>query len=596
MSKLCIIFLFLILAGDLVSAQEKFNIVFLTDVKYAQDSTWVQKIKNDWGATAANFRIYMSSVDKLTHCSWDAPNYNVDKSLKILAGLGLNIYIRASMCYLNSNWVDKVFNDSDFDIRSNGERFLNHNDPLHRPILNLESDRSKSTMLNFLEELVHHLDTLPENVRSKIKLIVPTISPDDETEYPVKTWDANKHKIIWGSLTGFSKPEISAFMNYLKSKYNNIEALNAVWGSNFKSIDTTQIKIKDYNWDYIKTDTLSSNYYKYVSGRKDFLDFRRQELTGFINNCSKIVRKGGFKFGIQLSCIYDTGLEFNGFYDPTPLLQNVDYFITDDVVEYYPNLDFSADYSRSLCKYWEWFRKDSSKISFATETDWPGYNGHTPKNLTTYWSKQLYSFYSRGASALFISGWGSEWDGVANEVIKGTLKNYENWADTLKKHHESVIKNIVNQNAVHLGCEQGLYLRRETPFDYIHNIGKVVYTLDGKNVFEFPLYEFSKPLEPYINQHNEYYRGHGDFVTNYMIEKSPEYLFHYKNLELTATSVFISDSAYSNILKNNAYSKYQITDNTWYTENGLNKFAFIPGARNEYGIIRSHNILLKFCH
>src|SRR5690606_23330855 len=271
-----------------------------------------------------------------------------------------------------------------------------------------------------------------------IKLIVPTLSADDATEYPFASFNDGTH--IDAILSRFSPVEIQKFMTFLKNKYKNVNNLNKIWknisgaNSNFNSIDSSSITIRSYGWETIKPlPPAPFTFYNYPEGRRDFLEFRINELKKFIDTCAYEVHNYGFNFGVQFGSIYDNIIELRGVHEPTSLLENVDYIITDEVIEYAPNFNFAADYSRTLCRFWE--SENGKKIRFGTESNWPGYNSHTPQNLIKYWSEQVRTFFQKGASCLFISHWGTE-DGPNNiqqSVIGGTLTNYKSWRDSLNK-------------------------------------------------------------------------------------------------------------------------------------------------------------------
>jgi hypothetical protein len=245
---------------------------------------------------------------------------------------------------------------------------------------------------------------------------------------------------------------------------------------------------------------------------------------------------------------------FRGFYDPTSLLENANHLVTDDILEYYPNFSFSADYSRSLCRYWNWFHTENNYINFSTEVNWPGYNNYPPKTLVKYWSMQLHTFYEKGASSLFLAHWGTigSRDKIPEKIKSGFLKtSYKAWQDTLSSYKNKPIKIITNNIAFHLACEQGLSFRIETEFNdsqlhpYTQNTEIVVGKVNGKDVYEFPLKRFSSL--PRINGDKNFYNGNGDFATNYMLKNSPGYLKeNYKQFFLTGTSVFIDKSIHIN--------------------------------------------------
>jgi hypothetical protein len=535
-----------------INSSEKFEIIYQADGKYASNPIWLKKMRNDWKATGINLRIFRFAVEKYDNSlNWNNHPYEVDDAITKIADAGLNIYLRIHFATLSDYSVNHVYTDNDFHIRSNGNRFLNQYD-VTKPLLNITSKKSRGDMLSFMNKVVKHLKIFPSDVRKKIKLIVPTISPDDETELPFNTYDQSTKSIINNVLTGFSNPEIAAFMKFLKKKYGSIKSLNKNWGSGakFSKFDSSQIQIRKYNWDGIKIDPKSPDYYIFENGRKDFLDFRRDELKKFIDDCSAIVKKAGFNFGIQFGSIYDGLIEFRGFYDPTPLIENVDQFITGEILEYYPNFSFSADYSRSLCKYWTWNNRSKKLKTFCTETNWPGYADHSPGDLIKYWSLQLSTFYEKGASCLFVSHWGTIGgpNNISEKVINNSFVNeYKAWQDTLTKYRNAPVRKITNNDALYLACEQGLITKNEVDRNksdehaFVHNDGFIVGVIGGKNILEFPLNRFSKIKEQ--KEKNSYYNNSGDFVTSYMIQKSPDYLKkNYKNYHLTGTSKFGPES------------------------------------------------------
>ena len=548
--QLIIIFIVLLSYPEFLQSQtikdstKKFEIVYLAAGKYASNPVWLKKIRDDWKATAINLRIYRFAVEGAdSNLNWNNYPYEVDSAMTEIAHAKMNIYLRVNFAILTNQQI-KSYRDDDFHIRSNREKFLN----VYRrePLLNVTSRKSRGDMLNFLSKVVMHLNTLSSRVRSRIKLIVPTLSQDDETEFPFATYDKETNRDIFDVLTGFSRPEMAAFMRFLSNRYITIDSLNESWGegANFSSFDTNQIRIRDYNWDGVKTDPNSKDYYRFVNGRKDFLDFRIEELKKFLDDCSVIVRKAGYKFGVQFGSIYDNLTEFRGFYDPTSLIQNVDMVITDDILEYYPNYDFSADYSRSLCKYWVWKDKASNSINFSTETNWPGYGGFTPPELIKYWSLQLRTFYEKGASCLFLSHWGTvdSPEKIPQKVISGSLlPDYKPWQDTLAEFRDAHVRIVNNTFAFNLSCEQGI--NNETLLlipVFAHNKGLTIGNLSGRGIIEFPLNNFSRIK---ANNGSKAYNDNGDFVTDFMIQNSPDYIKeNYKSFYLTRTSRFMTDS------------------------------------------------------
>jgi len=530
-------------------SSNKFEIIYQADVKYANDHLWITKIKDDWSATGINLRIYKSLVaNNNGKIDWNSNAYQVDNALRKIAESGLDIYLRINLTLLENDTIEKKYNANDFHIRSNGQRFIN---PYSlKPLLNITSLKARGDMLRFIHDLVSHLNTLPKKVRSKIKLIVPTLTPDDETELPFNSYNFQTKKTDHNLLTGFSEPEILGFMKFLSKRYITIRNLNERWGegADFNDFSDKQILVRTYKWDGIKSDSTSSDYYKYENGRKDFLDFRREELKKFIDDCSKIVRNDGFKIGVQFGSIYDGLVEFRGFYDPTPLIENVNQMITDDILEYYPNFNFSADYSRSLCKYWNWKKNKIKPIIFSTESNWPGYAGYSPKELIKYWSAQLRIFYEKGARSLFLSHWGTVGSPnlVPEKVMYDSLfPDYRAWQDTLKKFRGAYINTISNDYAFHLAPEQGLNYINETENSglksFTHNNGKNVGYIERSSFFEFPLFTFLKIKT--AQSSSILYNNNGDIVTSYMINDSPNYTNKkYKYFYKTGSSRFMDRS------------------------------------------------------
>ena len=373
----CFICIFWTFTGSFI-AQDTFEVVFLANVEYATDAVWLENIKNDWGATGILLRIDRSIIDRRflnppppgDEYLWDHPSFNYDLAFEMIESYDLDIYVKVTTMYFNLDLVDTHYFDDDFHIRYNGERFYNRyfDPPNEKPMLNLTSPKATGDLLTFFDEVVDHLNNdLTSNIRDRIKLLVPGLSPDNETEFPFNTLG-----VVEGELTGYSVPEIEEFMVFLNNRYGSVENLNETWGdgASFGGINSNDIVIQGYKWEIIRDDP--NDYYLYEPGRRDFLDFRTKELKDFIDGCATRAHNGNFNLGVQFGSLYDWIIEFRGFYDPTSLIENVDYVITDEILEYEPNFTFAADYSRSLCSFWERQGPAKKKIKFATETNWPG--------------------------------------------------------------------------------------------------------------------------------------------------------------------------------------------------------------------------------
>jgi len=572
--KLILVFLCFFLSEILFAQNSGFQIIYLADTKYAADSVWVNKIKSDWSATGINLRLRWAEIENDTHTlDWT----NVDAALKILERKKLDIYIRVSFIFTRPGWFapPAYYTDDDFHRRWNGEYYLNpyilefNQTGEHSRLLTFLSPNSRSRMKEFHRQVLAHLNQQPLAVRRRIKLIVPALSQDDESEYPSHAWIAAKDS---AEMSGYAPPEQGAFVKFLQTKYNNDHSqLNRGWGdgANFSAISAAQIKIADYNWHRQQPITVS---YVYPRGRKDWVDFKTGALKEFLDELAGLTKTAKFKFGLQFGSFYGNDIVYRGFYDPTALLEKTDFLITDDVVEYEPNFKFSADYSRSLCKFWDWrnSRPAGDKIKFATETNWPEYNGHSPLVLTEYWNRQMRSFYERGASALFVSHWGTtDGDEIANVLARikdGRLRQqYPRWAAILRSYKNAPIQNISQAAATHLSCEQGLYFRADSGLsgsnDFFYNNGFVV----GKNPtrYEFPLYRFFKSRIA-DRRRAAPYEQKRDIITNYMLVNSPTYVTaNYREFHLTATSYIMPASTYQ-ILQRRDLKNVTATNDTLF--------------------------------
>lgn len=572
--RLLLLFFFLLLSGTVSSQTRGFEIIYLADTKYAADSVWVNRIKTDWSATGVNLRLKWAEIENDAHAlDWKS----VDATLKTLAQKKLDIYIRVSFIFARPNWFTQTgyYTDDDFHRRWDGGYYLNpyllefNQSGAYSRLLAFLSPNSRTRMKEFYRQVLTRLNQQPLAVKRRIKLVVPALSQDDESEYPSHTWIAAKDS---AEMSGYAKPEQEAFVKFLQTKYNNDHnALNRAWGdgANFDAINTARIKIADYNWHRQQPLGIA---YVYPRGRKDWMDFKTGALKEFLDELAGLTQTAKFKFGLQFGSFYGNDILYRGFYDPTALLEKIDFLITDDVPEYEPNFKFSADYSRSLCKYWDWknSRLPGDKIQFATEANWPEYNGHSPLILTEYWNRQLRAFYERGGAAMFVSHWGTsdiaEIAGVVARVKDGKLRQqYPRWAAILKSMKGAPLQNIAPLNATHLSCEQALYFRSDSGFtgstDYFYNNGFLV----GKNPtrYEFPLFRFFKSRIA-DRRGSAAYEQKRDVITNYMLVNSPAYVTtHYREFHLTATSYIMPATTYQ-ILQRRELKNVTATNDTLF--------------------------------
>jgi hypothetical protein len=551
-------------------AQNNFKIVFLADSQYVNNPAWLHQIKT-WGATGITLRIYCHILENKDH-TFNAPEWNkVVACLTQIKNSGLDIYIRVNMFGCPPGyWTDYSIDDLQQSIDGVMYSPYYNVDPYVQgqdwPTLNLASAHALTDRFTFFRLVLTHVHGLSEDIKSKIKLIVPTISQDDETELMqnMKRSDGNG---TWGWLSGYSENDQHAFIQYLKNKYkNDVANLNTVWGSTFSTIDRNTITIKNYDWQNIH------DVYRYFpNGRKDFIDFLTSQLKSFIDTCASIVHANNFKIGVQFGSVYDGSIEFKAFYDVTPLLENADMVFCDDIVEYRPNFNFAADYLRSVCNYWNWKRvQEGSSIGhldFGTETNWPGYHYIQPDSLVNNWIVHLQSYYNRGATTLSLSHWGTAdvvvpWYSdtskpspdlnfyIGQLIINNELTHngpymrdtiYNKWTRTLNAFKTYSVRIIpLSTVAVHLSPVMTLYSITTGPryTQHRHNLpDSVSYfpTSDGKNsgyskVWAFPLYEFAKQQQP--NSNNTFYNENCDIMTDYMLERSPDYFKEKYNNQL----------------------------------------------------------------
>ncbi len=573
-NRVLLFFFFSLWSASAFSQTRGFEIIYLADTKYAADSVWVNKIKSDWSATGINLRLKWAEIENDAHgLDWK----NVDAALKMLERKKLDIYIRVSFIFTRPNWFAQpgYYTNDDFHRRWDGEYYLNpyilefNTRGEHSRLLTFLSSNGRARMKEFYRQVLAHLNQQPLAIKRRLKLIVPALSQDDESEYPSHAWIAAKDS---AEMSGYGRPEQEAFVKFLQAKYNNdSNQLNRAWvdGANFGDISAAQIKIADYKWHRQQPLGVS---YVYPRGRKDWMDFKTGALKEFLDELAGLTKTVKFKFGLQFGSFYGNDIVYRGFYDPTVLLEKADFVITDDVVEYEPNFKFSADYSRSLGRFWDWknSRPAGDKIKFATEANWPEYNGHSPLILTEYWNRQLRAFYERGGAALFVSHWGtSDIAEAANVVARlkdGKLRQqYPRWAAILKTMKGAPLQNLAPLNATHLSCEQALYFRGDSGLsgstDYFYNNGFPV----GKNPtrYEFPLFRFFKSRIA-DRRGTAAYEQKRDVITNYMLVNSPAYVTaNYRQFHLTATSYIMPASTYQ-ILQRRELKNVTATNDTLF--------------------------------
>jgi hypothetical protein len=232
----------------------------------------------------------------------------------------------------------------------------------------------------------------------------------------------------------------------------------------FPVLDRATVRIDEYDWERLR-----DHYEYFPAGRRDFLEFRAAELKRFLDTCATMVHTAGLRFGVQFAALHDAGIEFRGVWDMAPLVEHADLVISDDVPEHGSSFWFSADYLRTVCRFWSAQRArrgaQARALRFGTETNWPGYNNILPEELVEGWRKQLRDWYDRGGSVLYLSHWGTvdeviSWQGrgpargarrVADVLLKGGLDgstspaggaSYDRWRSALRGFARSRPKEV----------------------------------------------------------------------------------------------------------------------------------------------------------
>jgi hypothetical protein len=330
---------------------------------------------------------------------------------------------------------------------------------------------------------------------------------------------------------------------------NTLENINSWW----------DIIPADYNWH-----SFENSHYIYPNGRVDWMNFRTEQLSSFINSLVEIASLNGFQTGVQFGSIYDGLIEKRGWFDPAKLLQKVNSVHVADIFHYSENFNFAADYLRSLCKFWTVTgERNFEPIRFSTETNWPDFDKKNPDFLSRKWKEQLISYYNKGGSEHYLVGWD-----ISTVALDSCKFSYSIWRNTLISYSNRTIINISNQFAVHLGTEQVLYN---------HNLQS---SENGK----FELYNSITAQGSYSSIKGNY-DSEKDIVTNYMIEKNPSYLNNYSAIYFTKSSIYITEAAYLELIKGSVTASY--INATLLSNNGNDEYAFIQGLKNEYNETRS---------
>lgn len=557
------------LCSSFVQAQNNFEIVFSATPKAPHDTIsctvtdeYLDSVKS-WGGTGIslfiNWWAFQVDVNSPT-----IDYSHLDATIFQILAKDLDVYFRVAF---GQRPISAITNSSEADwlIDTDGNPFkydFNGNDSLedHEVLLNFASAESKKMMLDFYDNFLGHLDSFDLPTKARFKYITPSVSHDYEMEYPYE------------EMCGFSSTELSLFREYLLRKYQNLATVNAKWGTNFINID--DIDPKSYYWN----DTTNAND-TYPRGRIDWLNFRTSVLKNFIDTCAYITKeRWRFHMILQLGSTYDNQIENRGWVDPTSLMEKPDLLMVGEIASYKHNFWFSADYSRSICKFW-----GDSSHKFGTETNWPDFDGRPSEELCEIWGRQLDKFFCKGAVLLNVVGWDRNYgypDSTSKTILdSGTVAEYGNWRRTLKNTSEKPVQSVSYAYAVHLGCERLAYThnRFELTQDYFK---------------KFDILTSVEVDTPYLsNPYN--YNGQCDIVTNYMIAHNPRSLIFTifpGQLWFNKSSEYITDEAYLALMRTDLSinsSNVAMFNATHWVNNGIGVYAYTMGIKNERNQYRS---------
>jgi len=538
------------------------KIVFVANTVNAQNSGWLTEVKDNWNATGICIRILWNQVEPSKN-SYDFTQ--LTNCINAIASKDMDIYIRICMGLGKPDYIGTEFSLNDFQIKKNGDKYDHRIDSPAIPEnerypLNFVSPTSRDRMTNLIAHVVQALNNLypvGSGTRTKIKEIVPTFSACDEQEYPN------------AELCGYSSYEKESFINYLQTIYETIGTLNTKWNTTFTNFNTANINPSMYNWEELNT----ANYICPI-GRIDWMNFRTKQLSLFIDALAVICHDKSFNMGTQIGSLYDGGIEKRGWVDPTTLFENkyITSLHTADVYTYVKNFDFSADYARSLCRFWATTK--AKNMEFTTETNQPGYGGATPAILCSLWTEQLTRYYNRGASALYLIGWDIPTSTLQSYRISTDL--YNAWNQKIIEYSNKDVLSINKNQVVHLGCEQ-VY--------YNHNATETL-TEGGITYYKFEIYKSILPQSQYSSAITSNYNGDKDIITNNMIEINPTYINQYNNIYFTKASQYITDKAYLSFMKQAII--VNIDNGTWFMDaDNHGKYEYTQGIKNEYNEVRS---------
>ena len=655
--KKSILFLLFILSFISIKGQGSYPIVYMADPETIIETIggsypWLHNIKHDWSATGINLVIKWG---KALNTNRNSNNKRIDSlywsqirsAMKVIADSSMDVYIRINMNRLPPTY--QAYTDANyFQYRQNGGYYYSPYYSGTEKLFNYTYSQSKVLFVDFVRKVVDTLNSYSLPVRTRIKIIIPTLSADDESEY---TTHCSNGSVDIEESSGYSIPELDAFRSFLETRYsNNIVSLRAKWGDTnstitdfYYIISTNGMKntTDNWNWHSITWDQSLSSI-KFSAGRKDWLDFKEDQLKTLLKSFADII-KPSFNFGLQFS-----SLEYSdraGRYDVTPILDHMgnelDLIIEDNTPHGKPGFDFVSNLARSICKYLSLRnRSTSNPVKFGTETNWMDiYNEPTSPNfhsdwtdwpnfLADSWKAQVDASQFFGGSVLFISHWGTEEMPFVKDTIKagGGKTRYSLWLSDLQTIRSygfnDIFSTYMGNEAGHVSLLQGLYRRDGflegknyernyniytnlnilssypngipdgiADYEYQYNYGETVSNSPhGFETWIFPAEKFFFPsTEYYGNAAYSIYSYSSkkqllkaDVLTDYMIENPYISVTPYNYIQKHGAVFFTADSYYlSDVARQNIINTSHYYENATYNPS-VGYCMVDVGVRNEY--------------
>jgi TolB protein len=234
-----------------------------------------------------------------------------------------------------------------------------------------------------------------------------------------------------------------------------------------------------------------------------------------------------------------------------------------------------------MCQYWDW--ATSRKHAFSTEIIYPCFRDSDPDTLNQHWIAQLTSFYDRGADAVFL------YSDPSNSNTHGWVTEPLNWntsygalRDALTYYSGKPLQSVTHLRAIHLSCEQAHIVGNEA-----HAVNSPVVRPDDCDddlINHQAAYLDSVSWQPgYL--YDKGYDENCDIITNFILENSPSYIQDtYTEFWFTATSRYIPENAYLNLLRNDVTLPM---DNATWDTSAWGGRTVTPGLKTKYNDLRS---------